>query len=124
MDLCETYSRYALHTTLEMIYFWCRSHSRWLGTNSPILQFSYGTFPERRKWHPLANRVAFDNMFPVNPEQRQGCRSSGHQAVVVVKGQLYAERLGKLSCSSGVTVACATNLVASTLGLMAQEKEI
>jgi len=29
MDLCKNYGRHLLSTTLEMINFWCRPHSRW-----------------------------------------------------------------------------------------------
>ena len=30
MDLCKIHSGHSLHTTLEMINFWCRSHLKWL----------------------------------------------------------------------------------------------
>jgi len=29
MDVCKIHSKYFLHTMLEIINFWCSSHSRW-----------------------------------------------------------------------------------------------
>ena len=40
---CKIYSRQSLHTTPEMINFWCTSHSRWLRMNGPeICNFHMG----------------------------------------------------------------------------------
>ena len=47
----------SLHTTLEMINVWCRSHSTRLRTNDPIFAISHFLFRKWCKRRPLVNHI-------------------------------------------------------------------
>ena len=44
IDLCKLCSRHCIHTAMEMVNFWCRSHSRWL----TFSHFSFSHKPDRK----------------------------------------------------------------------------